>query len=124
MLLRASSQAERKSVDINGVFDDSVRANVEHEEILRKIVDGVINRDDVAMASIREEAVRTIGAQSLVDAIAVVSAFNAITRVADATGIPLDESTETATEEMRVLHGINAYQTAEKSKRFDTVSAN
>lgn len=123
MLLRASSQAERKSVDINGVFDDTVRANVEHEEILRKIVDGVINRDDVAMPTIREEAVRTIGAQSLVDAIAVVSAFNAITRVADSTGIPLDESTETATEEMRVLHGINAYQTAEKSKRFDTVSA-
>ena len=37
----------------------------------------------------------------------VASAFNGITRIADATGIPLDPNTERSTEDLRELLDIN-----------------
>ena len=44
--------------------------------------------------------------------------LNGITRVADATGIPLDEHTAATTVEMRNATGIDQFDYAEKSARY------
>ena len=59
-----------------------------------------------------------MGAQETTDALVVAAAFNGITRVADATGIPLDETTATTTVELRASTGIDSFDYTEKSVRY------
>ncbi len=66
------------------------------------------------VAQLRAEGIELMGEQPTSDAILVASGFNGITRVADAIGIRLDEATEDATTEMRILTGIDDYAPAEK----------
>jgi len=54
----------------------------------------------------------------MVDTLVVASAFNGITRVADATGIPLDDSTMLATAQLRKDTGIEEFDYAKKSARY------
>lgn len=55
----------------------------------------------------------------LVDAIAVASGFNGITKIANATGLPLDKGTEKSTVEMRAETGIDDFAEAAKAAQFD-----
>ena len=64
-----------------------------------------------------------MGTQSMVDAIVVAAGFNGITRVADATGIPLDENTQQMTVDMRESTGIERFNYNEKSDRYDLVTS-
>jgi hypothetical protein len=59
-----------------------------------------------------------MGHQQAVDTLVVAAAFNGITRVADATGIPLDENTAATTVDMRAGVGLNAFDYAEKTLRY------
>jgi hypothetical protein len=59
-----------------------------------------------------------MGQQQAVDVLVVASAFNGITRVADATGIPLDENTSAATGELRASVGLDAFDYSHKTARF------
>ena len=49
-----------------------------------------------------------MGGEALSDAAAVAALFNAIDRVADATGIPLEDDKAAMTETMRAQLGIDA----------------
>ena len=60
-----------------------------------------------------------MGIQPMVDALTVAAAFNGITRVADSTGIPLDENTLETTGEMREQTGIDRFNYDEKSAQYD-----
>ena len=60
-----------------------------------------------------------MGADQCVDALVVAAAFNGITRVADATGIPLDHNTDDATAAMREATGIERFHYSAKSVRYD-----
>ncbi len=66
--------------------------------------------DASRLATARGGVIEALGAQAAVDAIAVASMFNAITRVADATGIPLDDSTARRTDAMRAELGIDGFE--------------
>ena len=50
----------------------------------------------------------------MVDAAAVIAAFNCYPRVADATGIPLEETKAAATEAMRAELGLDKLDSREK----------
>jgi len=60
-----------------------------------------------------------LGAQACADVLTVAAAFNGITRVADATGIPLDHNTVDATAGMRSDVGIDAFDYQAKSRRYE-----
>ena len=118
MLLRGSGEFE-----LQGVMDTAIDPGVEHGPLLGQLVDAVISRrwDDVG--GIRGECVQVMGLQETVDAIAVASAFNGITRIADATGIPLDAAPAEATAEMRAELAIDDFAYSEKSRKYDQVTA-
>ncbi|MFT7654402.1 MAG: hypothetical protein ACI9UU_003522 [Candidatus Azotimanducaceae bacterium] len=118
MLLRASSQQENREVDLNSVTREDLDSGVEHSEHLRALTEATIQNDWLRLAAVRRDAETAMGHQMTVDALVVASAFNGITRVADATGIPLDESTEDRTTDMRESTGIARFDYEEKSTRY------
>jgi len=57
---------------------------------LLAFVDAVLGRDETAVARAREAVRSAVGDSGLSDAAAVIGGFDGITRIADATGIPLE----------------------------------
>ena len=87
MLLRASGQQEDKEYELSSVTSEHQRSGVVNEDHLRALTEASILGDWLALPTIRERAEKAMGIQNTVDALVVASAFNGITRVADATGI-------------------------------------
>ena len=92
---------------------------VAFEEELRGLSDAAIHGDWAKLKVLRAQAAKTLGTQQMTDALVVAAAFNGITRVADATGIPLDPHTAATTEQMREQTGIQRFSYLEKSARYD-----
>lgn len=68
-----------------------------------------------ALQSDRDAVRQALGDEGFVDVCAVMANFCMMTRVADATGIPLDAGLGLATEKMRADTGINEFVSATKS---------
>jgi hypothetical protein len=62
------------------------------------------------LRSAREAVAQAVGEAGLVDAAAVAANFNSIDRVADSTGVPLEDEKANLTEDFRDTLGINAFQ--------------
>ena len=118
MLLRASSQRDGEAVELGSVTRESGPSGVQHGDWLRALAEAAVRGEWQRLAGVRRDAARTIGAQQTVDVLTVAAAFNGITRVADATGIPLDESTSAITRTLREATGIERFSYAEKSARY------
>jgi hypothetical protein len=55
--------------------------------------------------------VDTLGEAAMMDAAAVIAAFNAYPRIADATGIPLEDAKVAASATLRAQLGLEAFNT-------------
>lgn len=69
----------------------------------------MIGSDDATLAVPRNTLEQLLGPAALVDTAAVIALFNAIDRVADATGIPLEAEKAAATADFRSALGIGKY---------------
>lgn len=101
-MLRVSA-LNTKNHDLNllSITDRSQESSgVEGGEALLAFADAAVNGSE-HLAEAREEIVRELGEQALVEAAAVVGNFERMTRIADATGIPLDERNLDFTREVR-----------------------
>ncbi len=119
MLLRASSQLDQKDYDLQSVTDAHTDPGVAHGEHLRALTEATIRGDWLNLGPIRRRAEAAMGERCAVDALVVAAAFNGITRVADATGVPLDDNTAATTVSMRAETGIDDFAYAAKSARYD-----
>ena len=121
MLLRASGEKSGDSFNLAAVTGvDNGVVGVAGEDFLLALTDAVVLGDDAEIATLRAEGIARPGAQAMVDAMGVAAAFNGITRVANATGIPLDETTEGTTVEMRETTQIDSYADAAKANKYTT----
>ena len=87
----------------------SGNGGVPHAVLLTDFAETVLGEDDAHLARVRNDIFERLGAAALVDAAAVVGFFNAIDRVADATGIPLDPERVAPTADLRAELGIDAF---------------
>ena len=92
MLLRGSGEHTGNAYDLTaivrgGVADGGVAAGA----ALSAYADAFF-ADATAFAAARERLEREVGEEASVDAAAVLAIFNAVVRIADATGIPLEEA--------------------------------
>ncbi|MBL8673886.1 MAG: hypothetical protein IPK81_00975 [Rhodospirillales bacterium] len=108
-MLRGSGQFSGDDYDLAGVMEGGGDTGVPHAAALLAFADAVIGRDADATADAREALTAAIGAAAVVDAAAVVGGFDAITRIADATGIPLDARVETQSAGWRGPLGIDRF---------------
>jgi hypothetical protein len=85
---------------------------VGHEKELLAFVDATIIGSQAEIAKARAGVEAGLGREAAIDAAAVIAGFDAITRVADGTGIPLEPPKAEASANWRARLGIDDYWTA------------
>ena len=80
---------------------------VRHGRALLDFAEAVVTDDDTALAHARAALIGAVGPDAFVDAAGVVASFNAVVRIADATGIPLEDFKREQTTEVRAELGID-----------------
>ena len=80
---------------------DGAATGVHHGALLIDFAETTLGADAKRQAHIREAVQKTLGTAALVDAAAVVASFNAVVKIADATGIPLEDFKADATRVLR-----------------------
>ena len=93
MMLRASSQDLGDKLNLRAVVaSEATDAGVPHSEVLAGFVDAVLT-DKPELDTARQAIFDALGPDGMVDTAAVIGNFQRMTRIADATGIPIDEGT-------------------------------
>ncbi len=110
-MLRASIEQTGADYDLNGVIGEG-DGGIPNGGLLIEFAEAAIGRDDGRLTGAREQLLQALGSAALVDAAGVVATFNAIDRVADATGTPIDEERMETTAEMRAQLGIDRFPSA------------
>ncbi len=85
-------------------MDGVTNSGVSHAGPLIAFTDAAVtakNSGALGLDFARLALVRSIGAEAMVDAAAVIGGFDGITRIADATGIPLEASKAEQTADLR-----------------------
>ncbi len=110
MLLRGSSPTGE--IDLQAAVNASTENGVPHGALLNTFAEAVIGTDDKKLDSTRNAIVDALGPAALVDASAVIAAFMQMDRMADATGVPLDDFVVEATNDFREDIGLHAFGSA------------
>jgi len=85
-------------------------SGVAHGALLIEFAEAVLGTDDARLAAARSKVLEVLGTEALVDAAGIAGFFNAIDRVADATGTPLDDKTLADSAELRDELGIDQFR--------------
>ncbi|MEM7100526.1 MAG: hypothetical protein AAF541_19835 [Pseudomonadota bacterium] len=93
---------------------DGIESGAELREFADAILSCDVARTDVA----RQALTASIGYSGTVDAAAVVGNFQRMVRIADSTGIPLDEPVLMISQSIRDELGINEFHAASNSPRL------
>ena len=91
------------------VLGSAADGGVPHGDRLIEFAEAVLANSDEQLSRARSALRGSLGDAVLVDAAAVVGFFNAIDRVADATGIPLDPERVPQTADFRAALGLDAF---------------
>ncbi len=113
MLLQGSSQTDE--IDLTAALNSHADNGIPHGTTLNTFAEAVLGTEDAALESIRNTLVAELGPQALVDAAAVVATFMQMDRIADATGIPLDNTVMDLTDGFRAELGLNDYGSAQNT---------
>lgn len=108
-MLRESSKAKGENYDLTLLTGAAGDGNIPHGALLVAFAEAVLGGDEARLSAIRSEVRARMGDAALVDAAAIVATFNAIDRVADSTGIPIEDGKAAATADFRAALGINAF---------------
>lgn len=109
-LLRGSGRHEGTDYRFEGIVADDGGSGVRHEAELLAFADAAIAAG-AGLAEARRLVVGRMGENAMHDAAAVIAGFDAITRVADGSGIPLEAQKAEATAEWRARLGIDTFWT-------------
>ena len=114
MMLRASTKSQSDDIDLaivtEGTASDATGIAAGND--LLAFAEATLSGNDGELAAARKALLDQLGGEGLADAAAIVAGFNAIDRVADATGIPLDSAMDEHTTELRAELGIDAFAQA------------
>jgi hypothetical protein len=111
-LLRASGQTDKRDYALDGLMDGTTATGVTGGGMLVALVDAALGRDDAALVQARAAMRASLGLAAVMDAAAVIGAFNGITRIADATGIPLEPAKVEQTADFFAALGIGRFREA------------
>ena len=108
-MLRASSKAKGESFDLSLIVGKPGDGNIPHGALLVTFAEAVLGVENERLADTQSRIRAALGDAALVDAAAIVATFIAIDRVADATGIQIEDTKAQTTADIRAALGINAF---------------
>lgn len=88
---------------------DVSKSGIPNAEILVEFAEAAVGPDDARLDAARQAVLDAMGGAALADAAGVAGLFNAIDRVADSTGIPLEDEKAEMTAGMRDMLGIDRF---------------
>jgi len=91
-------------------MDGSGDVGVSAAADLLAFADAALQRDNETVSKSRRAVVTVLGEAAMLDAAAVIGGFDGITRIADATGIPLEPAKAEQTAGFRITLGIDRFQ--------------
>ena len=92
-------------------------AGVSHGARLLAFAEAVLGDDEAALARERATLRGVLSPECFVDVAGVIAAFNVVDRVADATGIPLDDMLLAASADLREQLGLSRFASAANTPR-------
>jgi len=92
-------------------------SGVPHGAALTAFAEALVQGDAAARAAARGRVEAALGPAGLVDAAAVASNFERMTRIADATGIPLDAPVAALSSDLRDTLGLDRFASAAQMRR-------
>lgn len=110
-MLRASTEQTGDELDYNAVTGGVAAGDtgIPHGALLIEFAEAVIDTDETRLAAARQAIAGAMGSDAVVDSAGVAALFNAIDRVADSTGAPLEDWKLDQTADLRAAIGINAF---------------
>lgn len=110
-MLRESGKVTGNTFDLAAIVDsDAIAGGVEHGDLLNEFVDVVLQGSAEQAAEVRRRVRDAIGDDAYVDACATIASFNAVVKIADGSGIPLEDIKEENTRDIRDALGIEKFQ--------------
>ncbi len=109
MLLRESGAHYGETYALNGVTG-SGDSGVPHGRLLLDFAEAVIGGTKGEITGARDALIPAVDVEGFVDAAGVVASFNAVVRIADATGIPVEDFKLERTVEERAALGIDDWR--------------
>lgn len=85
---------------------DGGGVGVPHGALLVEFGEAMLRGDEARRSRAREALFAAMGAAALVDAAATVASFNSVVKLADASGIPLEDFKSESTEGLRAELGL------------------
>jgi hypothetical protein len=124
LLLRASSEIEGAPADVKAVRDDAAAdaSNVPHAGVLLAWADATSRGDAREIVAARDRVVSAAGAAAAVDAAAIMANFERMTRIADATGIPLDGPMNALSADIQETLGLRTFRSAAQSAKAGAIA--
>ena len=107
MLLRASSEAIGQQAELEGTLGQGDGGVPGGAQLIRFAEAATLGSEDLDDA--RRELIAALGPEAFVEAAATVGIFNGLVRVADATGIPLDDGTLDDSLDFRATLGLDEF---------------
>ena len=93
-------------------MDGASATGVPGSEALLSLVDAALRREAAALEMARMAVRQRLGEAALIDATAVIGGFDGITRIADATGIPLEPAKAEQTADFFAALGVGRFRAA------------
>ena len=81
-----------------------------HGAVLTAFVEAVLSDDADELVAARHAVRQSLGDAALVDICATVASFNAVVKIADGTGIPLEAVKEARTRDLREELGVDEFR--------------
>lgn len=111
MLLRASGEHKGETLGLSAINGEQLeQSGIAHAGLLIRYADTLVNGTEAEQAGLRDEVRAELGSEAFIDCAAVASVFNAVVRIADATGIPLEAYKEELSVDLRRDLGIDDYR--------------
>lgn len=111
MMLRGSASTEGTTAELGAIVDTKVDSGVQHGAEILEFVDAALT-EPAKLPSARDALASTAGDEFVADVAGVIGNFMRMVRIADGTGIPIDERMVDLSAEVRETLGLNDFHSA------------
>ncbi len=103
----------KQSIDVQleAITDADAESNIEHGGVLVSFAEAIVGRDEDEIAKARQAMIAEAGEAEMIDAAGVASNFERMVRIADGTGIPLDDGLVGFSEKTREQLDLDKWRT-------------